>query len=527
MKKFWIVLLSLGLVAAFTLPAAAVDLKISGSYFIQGIYENNRSLLKTGIPDTYETIYTPTWIPNKPISTDHTGYWEPGFTVEKTPGVRASSMAYFAQRLRLEPEIKVVEGVNLHMRIDAMERVWGQFGVGSETDPSSIGALNTRNKLQEQNVQFRRAWIDFVTPIGLFMAGYMADGAWGTDFGDIPTEGPTIVYLLPVKPLILIAGIEKCSEGRLGYNLDLSGLGMGNMGSVAPGYVDSDFDKYFFGFDFQFPQGSAGILGEFLKSSGPRPLSAHLEPYVAYGGVTPGDYNLGFELLKSYTASAYFKTTFGPLYVEGEYFYWWGDAVKFENLKQANYIFTMEDASAGDATLSASEWYLKAQYNMGPAYIGAQYGYAQGDDPGTPDKVEAFPSPGYGLWQPCLIMFEDWTNRWSGNLGTSYATLGNAFANASLYQVFAGWNPIPKLGLAMSYTWSYADQAPINEETGLRYADDYGTEFDITATYKIYDNLSYKVGFAYLWTGDYFKGGVATNQIDNDYLLMHQLTLSF
>jgi hypothetical protein len=54
-----------------------------------------------------------------------------------------------------------------------------------------------------------------------------------------------------------------------------------------------------------------------------------------------------------------------------------------------------------------------------------------------------------------------------------------------------------------------------------------GNEFDISATYKIYDNLSYMIGFAYLWAGDAFKGSNASAQIDNDYLLTHKLTLTF
>jgi len=57
--------------------------------------------------------------------------------------------------------------------------------------------------------------------------------------------------------------------------------------------------------------------------------------------------------------------------------------------------------------------------------------------------------------------------------------------------------------------------------------DFYGSEFDLTATYKIYNNLSYMIGFGYWWVGDYFKGTSASNAIDDDYIVMHKLTLSF
>ena len=40
MKRFWLVLLSLGLVAAFSTQALAVDVKFSGEYFAAGMYQD-------------------------------------------------------------------------------------------------------------------------------------------------------------------------------------------------------------------------------------------------------------------------------------------------------------------------------------------------------------------------------------------------------------------------------------------------------------------------------------------------------
>lgn len=57
--------------------------------------------------------------------------------------------------------------------------------------------------------------------------------------------------------------------------------------------------------------------------------------------------------------------------------------------------------------------------------------------------------------------------------------------------------------------------------------DNYGAEFDLTATYKIYNNLSYMIGFGYWWVGDYFKGTSTGNETDDDYIVMHKLTLAF
>lgn len=44
MKKFWLVLLSLGLVMAFSASAFAVDVKVSGEYYAAGLYLNKTTV---------------------------------------------------------------------------------------------------------------------------------------------------------------------------------------------------------------------------------------------------------------------------------------------------------------------------------------------------------------------------------------------------------------------------------------------------------------------------------------------------
>jgi len=44
MRKLWVILLSLGLIMAFAMPAAAVDVKFSGNYYALGGYIDNHSL---------------------------------------------------------------------------------------------------------------------------------------------------------------------------------------------------------------------------------------------------------------------------------------------------------------------------------------------------------------------------------------------------------------------------------------------------------------------------------------------------
>ena len=81
----------------------------------------------------------------------------------------------------------------------------------------------------------------------------------------------------------------------------------------------------------------------------------------------------------------------------------------------------------------------------------------------------------------------------------------------SLAQIFVGVKPVPKLDIKASYTLPRRTRTAQLAE--LAVSKNYGSELDVTATYKIYDNLSYMVGFAYLWAGDYWKG---TNSAAHD-----------
>ena len=86
MKKFLVVLLSLGLILAFGMTASAADVKFGGGYYLSGVYWNN-----------------PT------VADDGTEY----------------SRAFFYQRFRLQPVFQIAEGLTFTTRMDALEKQWG------------------------------------------------------------------------------------------------------------------------------------------------------------------------------------------------------------------------------------------------------------------------------------------------------------------------------------------------------------------------------------------------------------------
>jgi hypothetical protein len=76
--------------------------------------------------------------------------------------------------------------------------------------------------------------------------------------------------------------------------------------------------------------------------------------------------------------------------------------------------------------------------------------------------------------------------------------------------------------VVVQYAWLKAQEKP----SGFN-SDEYGKEFDIYATYKLYNNLSYTVGFGYFWTGDYFKGTATNVNLDDNFLVMNALNFAF
>ena len=120
MKKFLIVLLSLGLIAAFSMTASAADVKFSGSYYVVGVYEDNDALADNDL---------------------------------------APSRAFFFQRVRIEPVFQIAEGLTLSVRMDALEKQWGNTTWKGESpfpsdSPSSRPSGGAFPAKAQENIEF-------------------------------------------------------------------------------------------------------------------------------------------------------------------------------------------------------------------------------------------------------------------------------------------------------------------------------------------------------------------------------------
>jgi len=453
MKKFLIVLLSLGLIAAFSMTASAADVKFSGQYYLVGVYDSNSDLVDTGA---------------------------------------AYSRALFYQRVRIQPVFQIAEGLTFTARMDALEKQWGQTnwkgGFEDVTLSRKLTAVTADPpRGMQENFEFERGYVTFMTAIGQFQVGYQAANQWGTAFGDSGTTRARIFYSTKAGPLTVLAIYEKWFETDSASNTGF----VGPVATTYKGKAAADNDVYFLAGIYGFPGGSAGVLYVFGDIASSRIGTA----------ATPTD--MGYRT-KMHVLAPMVKATFGPVYVESEVLYTFGKAAEF-------------DTGGQDVDFNGWAAYLMAKANLGPATIGAQVGWSQGDDGSDPTKSKS----GYGGgtdWNPALILMNDELGTWKPG-GNDTANSGKQ--NFILYNIFGGFNPTPKVEVGAALTFAQADKVAAGWDKKM------GTEFDVTATYKLYDNLSYMVGAGYLWADDYFKKGVAGATVGNDYLLMNKLTLSF
>ena len=454
MKRFWLVLLTLGLVMAFSTSVFAADVKFTGSFYAAGMYLDNTSFMGNGS--------------EKP------------------------STAFYYQRMRIKAEFIATPALKLVTQFDAMERMWGHV---RSTVPlvtaNDVDSYGTR--AENENIAFDYAYVWYASKIGLWEVGIMEDGVWGTQFGDNSEPEGKIKYTFIKMPFI--AGLQILKLNEFSDNAVNASV-----------YSDRDVDKYQGFFIFNWKGGQAGVLGIFINNRSMKP-NFWLWPVAS-------SYTQ-----QVYGAQPYVKAKFGPVAVEAEAWYLTGKVMKWQDEFPAILL--------NDIDLSAWSVYVNAVADFNMFYFGGTFAYLSGDDPTTTDKIEggAGTVNGGRDWNPCLIMFNWDRNYWAGAMaGYGVTADSGVMTNAYFGQLKAGVRPISDLDIALSVAYAKADKLP----TGY-FEKDYGWEVDVTATYKITNNLSYMLGAGYLFTGDYYEAtrAVITDNVEDNFIVLNKLTLTF
>jgi hypothetical protein len=458
MKKLLFGFLAVGLIMSFAMTASAQpNIKASGQLYIYGTYADNQKLLKDG-----------------------------------------DSRSNIGNRLRMQFEIQIQEGLKLTTRFDAMERAWGENSVAPAPNPGTSAWAGAAAATTERNISWERAYVTFNALYGVFDVGFQESRAWGTcafcDDNDM--MGPWTFGLEYEKSTYQDGGSGASSgEG--------SGQGGANLGGT-----DNDHDIYHIFAIYRWATGQAGLRYELDRDATDGKfgaLSAGNTRVAFYG--TPGLTSVEW-VSTFHEISPYLQWVSGPFSIEFELRYIFGK--------------TEYNGSTQDVDRKGYSLYLNPKYTAGAFYGGLEYAWITGDDPATTDKNEAG-VPGGWSWSPFLIFGNFWNVKYQGSLGTgATAGVGSRETNVMMFKPYVGWKVNPQLELVAAFGWLKADQKPAGYQS-----DDYGREFDIYATYKLYNNLSYTVGFGYFWTGDYFKGTSATTNIENSYTIMNALNFTF
>lgn len=463
MKKLLIGFLAVGLIMSFAMTASAQpNIKASGSYYAYGTYVDNQALTKD-----------------------------------------RDSRANVAQRLRMQFEIQVQEGLKLTTRFDAMERVWGQNPTVPTTNVIASGYQYDRT---EQNISWERAYVTFNALYGVFDVGYQQTIQWGTcAFCNDYTSDAAVKYQYMMGPWTFGLSWEKVT-GYIGTGANpLTAISEGSkaQGSTSLQGTDDDRDMYTAFAIYRWATGQAGLRYALERDATNGDSGTTNAPYgqsAAPWAGTPWTFTF-------HEIAPYLQWVAGPFALEAEFRYVWGK--------------TDYDGTTPDVDRKGWDLYLNGKYTMGAFYGGLEFAYITGDDPNTSDKNEAG-VPGGDGWDPLLMFGNNLFHKWHGAMGTSVATVNSIERNLIMFKPYVGWKVNPQLEVVAQFAWLKADEKPTTSRD-----DDYGREFNIYANYKLYNNLTYTVGFGYFWTGDYFQSATGTVNLEDNYLLMHQLTLSF
>ncbi|BCS95828.1 hypothetical protein DSLASN_14600 [Desulfoluna limicola] len=507
--------LSLVLSMLIASPALALDLDVSGSLQFEGVYNEKATLQKSDRPDSYREM-----------------------------------------RLRVLTEAQVTDKIKLIARFDALDKVLS----------SRDSAFD--NNEDDDNIDFDRAYAEIITPVGLLSIGRMQGVVWGTSWSDDETDTDRIKLVTPIP-----IGTNKLYIGAVAEKVDELDKGVEES--------NKDNNKYYIGATYQTPTYRTGLLTAFyhfntfqdpeqrVKTANYTEKAATLTEatnnvaaatgvrnvaYGVYGPTSPQGVGAQAALdaatavqvsadtantaaftdlallqlnqgvttqAKVFLLAPYFDGKFGPLGITTE----------------LDYVFGESEYDANNTTrdIAAYSYFAEARYDIGPVTAEAGYAYTMGKADLESGDIEnmAYVAPGAD-WAKAFILTGDehgMNSTMGGGLGN---LVGDGFAGHyraaldgySMFYLGANYTCLnDTLTLGALIATSKADDTPAGVD------DDHGIEYDLTLSWKIWDNLVYSGVAAYLQAGDYWSERANDLGLPSDgedtYAFYHKLELFF
>ncbi|MBC2711961.1 MAG: hypothetical protein HGJ94_13520 [Desulfosarcina sp.] len=511
-------------------PAMALEVEVSGHYFVEHFNHSNENLSKDDATDDYSTM-----------------------------------------ELMVKPVFKVNDNITLTTQFTALQdHVWG-------TDANS--KLNETNPLapdidDTNNIDWKAAYMTIKSPIGGFIIGRYIDTPWGTAMGDSTASHGSnslhkdrIMWVVPTGDFISGLVAQKNGEGDQGnimtdadyhkyYGFTAYKQENWSTGLLVANYQNKNYVTMRDLRNFQMGYASytqsvdaatvasgtyAGTYAQGLQLAGALnpalvPLvqaapfdaaqSAALDATLAGAGLPAIDlYGLNSNAISAQGQAAaagaaisagparselglwvinpYFMGTFGPLYAEAEILYGWGSVDLNETRTDpvSGATFNSIDAAALAATLDV-------KYDIAGFTLNAGGTYIQGDSNPDDDETSAV---GY---------FEQSLDLEHGFLLTSdvqnlNTTLGGTDENGiPLGNVSGGHTTVTGPAGYTSFWLGAKYQVLDNLNLGLLYGD-------------IMNNLKFWGVIAHLDAGDYWKAGGYNTEVEDNTTFYGRLTLAF
>lgn len=466
------------------LPAAAVDMSISGYYQVRGIYQSNAD----------RGTITPWNGSSVPAATNLNGDGDTNDAGEL--GHYASPEAWWDHFLCLQPVFKIADNLKLYTAIGIFNnQMWGSDKTsGACACAGEVGVDAFGN--DATNISWDAAYIEWATPKGTLMVGRMAGNyIYFTDWANTEMCLDRIEYVSPVwNGFGINAFMEKRQENSV------------TSGNNA---ADEDIDRYSLVLSYAQSCYSIGAGINYVR--GRSESAATTDPNGIWKA---NQYDYVFGLTANDPTNTYFFE--GELMInDGDY---------------RDYCGTTQDIDRG-----GWGYYVNLYMKNDALTVGVATAFTSGDDNAGDTDYDAGPASGLDF-QPLYILYGPYSNILNTSLMDTTNKAG--YSNSSQFG-----NPTGSTATGSQAYWLYADrqvnpQLSVHGALGVAYADkvnatcyqddEFGTELNLGLKYQIMSNLAYELHLGYLWTGDFFKGAAGDNyDTDDIYQIDHSLTLSF
>ncbi|MFA6009056.1 MAG: hypothetical protein WC799_03660 [Desulfobacteraceae bacterium] len=519
-------------------PSFAIETKVTGTFTLDGVLDYNPSL--TSDKDAKETI------------------------------------SYREMQLRINTESKITDKITFYTRFDILDKLL------SSKETNSVVATGE----DDDNIQFDRAWMQIISPVGVFRLGRKEGIKWGTDFFDDGNAYGTdrAEWIIPIN-----VGEDKFVIGMVGEKaLETTRQNEDNEKFYVTGtYVAKDFKTglligYYNYKSFKEENGADDLSSSYtdLLAAGANQLTAgttYQTSALTYGLADIRTQNAYFNYNSTVSATneakgifgsaaqnylpkasgaityiaPYFSGKLGPLSINAEFDYVTGEA-QFEDVKTTEMVFAVasqhplfnplnptpagspaaftyaadyiDQAYGNKKDVTMMAYLLQVGYDISQSTIQLGYAFMSGDKDGGLNDLEASAmlAPSED-WEKVFILTSN-DHGMSSTLGGdgNILNIGSDMNSSGMNLMYADYSFNVNDSLSIGGLFAYATA----DEAPDGYEDDYGMEVDLRLHATFMENLQYNVVAGYLMSGDFWKKG-GTDKVDDVFAFYHEIVLSF